>query len=178
MVIYLVRHTTPDVEKGVCYGQTDLDVTETFGSESEDVKRRLLSMGCSESAKFISSPLQRCLKLANALTDQPIQVDERLMETNFGEWEMQAWDDIDELELRRWGDDFVHIACPGGESYQMCYDRVADFFNSLQNSGYKEVVVVTHGGVIRAALTYLGKTTLETSFDVAVHYGDVFREDL
>jgi len=33
MEIYLIRHTTPDVAKGICYGQTDLDVANTFEEE-------------------------------------------------------------------------------------------------------------------------------------------------
>ena len=34
MEIYLVRHTTPDVAKGICYGQADIDVTATFLAEA------------------------------------------------------------------------------------------------------------------------------------------------
>ena len=30
MEIFLIRHTTPKIEKGICYGQTDLDITTTF----------------------------------------------------------------------------------------------------------------------------------------------------
>jgi len=178
MVVYLVRHTTPDVDKGVCYGQSNLDVTETFEAEAKEVKRCLLSLGCSESVTFISSPLQRCFKLAESLTAQKIQTDDRLREMNFGDWELQRWDDIDEVKLRHWTDDFVRVPCPNGESYQIFYERVVDFLEALKRSGEKEVVIVTHGGVIRSALTYLGQTTLETSFEVTVNYGDVFREEL
>ena len=41
MEIYLVRHTTPAIEKGVCYGQTDLNVAETFEEEVELVLKNL-----------------------------------------------------------------------------------------------------------------------------------------
>ena len=67
--------------------------------------------------------------------------------------------------------------CPGGESYQIFYKRVVEFLEELKNSNLSEVVLVTHGGVIRSVLTYLGGTTLETSFEVTVDYGDVFREE-
>ena len=30
MEVYLIRHTTPKIGKGVCYGQTDLEVESTF----------------------------------------------------------------------------------------------------------------------------------------------------
>ena len=34
MKIYLIRHTQPDVEKGICYGSSDLDVAATFEAEA------------------------------------------------------------------------------------------------------------------------------------------------
>jgi len=100
------------------------------------------------------------------------------MEMNFGSWELRRWDEIDENALRRWSDDFVLCPCPEGESYQIFYDRVVAFLEELKRGDEKEVVLVTHGGVIRCVLAYLGKTTLETSFEVAVDYGSVFREEL
>ena len=41
MEIYLIRHTTPNIEKGICYGQADLDITETFLEEVEAIKPHL-----------------------------------------------------------------------------------------------------------------------------------------
>jgi len=35
--IYLIRHTTPKVEKGICYGQTDLNLADTFEQEKERI---------------------------------------------------------------------------------------------------------------------------------------------
>ena len=60
MEIYLIRHTTPLVAKGVCYGQSDLDVTETFIPEADIIKAHLPS----NIQQVYSSPLQRCTKLA------------------------------------------------------------------------------------------------------------------
>lgn len=33
MDIYLIRHTTPDVPPGTCYGQSDVDVAASFMDE-------------------------------------------------------------------------------------------------------------------------------------------------
>ena len=33
MEIYLIRHTTPKIEKGICYGQADLNVADSFEEE-------------------------------------------------------------------------------------------------------------------------------------------------
>jgi alpha-ribazole phosphatase len=178
MEIYLVRHTTPDIASGICYGQSDLDVTDTFEAEASEVQRKLKSHGRMVDAVFYSSPLQRCFKLANSLSSAVIITDDRLMEMSFGDWEMQGWDDIDEKALRHWTDDFVNVACPGGESYQRFYDRVVNWIESVKLENHSKVVIVTHGGVIRSFLCYLGLTTLETSFEEKVEYGDVFKLDL
>ena len=178
MVIYLIRHTTPDIEPGVCYGQSDLSLVESFEGEAQKVKASLHASGVSDDAVFVSSPLQRCHRLASSLTDQKVDTDDRLMEMNFGDWEMQKWDDIDPVALRRWTDDFVEQSCPGGESYRELYARVVGFIDDLQSNNHENVVIVTHGGVIRSVLTYLGESTLETSFEVSVEYGDVFKREL
>ena len=36
MLIHLIRHTTPDIETGICYGQTDLDVSDSFEKEKKN----------------------------------------------------------------------------------------------------------------------------------------------
>ena len=41
MEIYLIRHTTPNIAKGICYGQTDLDITDTFEQEVVRIKPHL-----------------------------------------------------------------------------------------------------------------------------------------
>src|SRR5271170_2762307 len=94
--IYLIRHTTPAVAKGICYGQTDLDVTESFSRESEVIRRHLPDGILS----VYSSPLQRCARLARQLFPghTPSLMDE-LMEVHCGEWEMRAWDDLPREEI-------------------------------------------------------------------------------
>ena len=95
MEIYLVRHTTPNIEKGICYGQTDLDIAETFEDEAEKVITNLNNL---KGAKVYSSPLIRCKKLAKKINTQ-VTEDERLKEINFGDWELIKWDDINRDDL-------------------------------------------------------------------------------
>src|ERR1700760_3057701 len=87
--IYLIRHTTPAVAKGICYGQTDLDITESF-PEEDDIIRRLLP---ADIGLVYSSPLTRCTRLAEDLfPDHSISLEPHLMEVFCGEWEMRHWD--------------------------------------------------------------------------------------
>src|ERR1700754_2425248 len=99
MDIYLIRHTTPAVAKGLCYGQTDLDVVESFTEEAEDIRRYLPD----DIAVVHSSPLQRCARLARHLfPDHAITWEDELKEIYCGQWEMKNWDDLPKEELGPW----------------------------------------------------------------------------
>lgn len=171
MEIYLIRHTTPDVQKGVCYGQSDLDLTESFEEEVELIKPHLpLSFDA-----VYSSPLKRCRLLAERLfPDIAIQFDDRLKEIHCGDWELLAWDSIGQGELNIWMGDFVASAIPGGESYQQLYNRVIRFYETLPTD--KRIAIVAHGGVLRSLLSYITATPLLQSFEAfKIHYGCVVK---
>ena len=40
MEIYLIRHTKPKVGKGICYGQTDLEIDETSFEQELNLDRK------------------------------------------------------------------------------------------------------------------------------------------
>lgn len=172
MEIYLIRHTTPKVEKGICYGQADLDITETFLEEVEAIKPHLPKEG----VKVYSSPLQRCKKLADALfADFNIDVHEDLMELNCGQWELLPWNDIPKDEIQPWMDDFVNVRVPQGESYVDLHNRVVNRFNAIV-AKQESAVIVAHGGVLRSILSHITATPLKESFDAfTLHYGCVVK---
>ncbi len=172
MEIYLIRHTTPLIDKGICYGQTDLDITDTFLEEVSMIQPHLPTTNI----KVYSSPLQRCKKLADALfATAAIQCEPTLMELNCGDWEMQKWDDIPKQEIQPWMDDFVNVVVPNGESYVMLHQRVVDTFETIKNNG-ENAVIVAHGGVLRSILSHITNTPLKESFDAfTLHYGCVVK---
>ena len=170
--MYLIRHTTPLIAKGICYGQTDLDVTESFEEEYQKIKPHLPA----SIQTIYSSPLQRCKKLAVALfPDKNIVTEDALMELNCGNWEMQLWDEIPKDEIRPWMDNFIEVRVPGGESYADLHDRVVNQFNKIKQQN-ETAVIVAHGGVLRSILAYITQTPLKESFDVfTFHYGCVIK---
>jgi alpha-ribazole phosphatase len=172
MEIYLVRHTTPAVEKGICYGQSDLDVTESFLEEANIIRQHLPK----NITAVYSSPLQRCKKLAAHLfPDHAVQLDAKLMEINCGMWEMKRWDDIPKEEIDPWMEDFLNVRIPGGESYVDLFERVSNSYNRIHQQP-KPSVIVAHGGVIRSILSYITNTPLKDSFNVfSLHYGCVVK---
>ncbi len=170
--IYLIRHTTPAVEKGTCYGQADLDVTESFYDEAALIKQYLPVTIQS----VYASPLQRCSKLAQHLfPSHNISFHEELKEIHCGEWELRKWDDIPQEVVMPWMNDFVNVRIPGGESYLDLLDRTTTIFQSIAEKK-ETAAIVSHGGVLRSILSHLTNTALIDSFNVfKLQYGCVVK---
>jgi len=173
MKIYLIRHTQPDIDKGICYGSTDLDVAATFAAEAAEVKAVL--PGITPQTKILSSPLQRCHKLAQFIADDhPITIEQRLTEISFGDWEMQPWRSFGKETLIKWKANFVHTPCPNGEAFQSVFDRAKELYGEVMNMDADQVFLVNHSGVIRAFLCLLQGTPLQNAFDEQFGFGVVF----
>ncbi len=169
MQLYLVRHTQLVIAPGVCYGQTNLDVADSFVSDLAAVRAKISDI---VPAANFCSPLKRCRKLANHLNLQNLHLDSRLKELNFGAWEMQNWLDIPRAELDAWSHAFVDTPPPKGESFHDLYQRVSDFVTEIQNSYQNQnVLVITHAGVIRAMLALALNLPLIAVFKFELDYG-------
>lgn len=142
-----MRHTTPDVEKGICYGRTDLALAGSFEAEAQAVADRL--SGMMRDLPILSSPLSRCRRLAAHLG--PHDVQDAFTEMDFGRWEGVSWDAIPRHELDAWAADFMGARPHGGESVAQLRDRVAAGLARLP----QDCVIVTHAGVIKAVAAIL-----------------------
>ncbi|OQP50887.1 hypothetical protein A4H97_03415 [Niastella yeongjuensis] len=171
-MIYLIRHTTPLIEKGICYGQLNIDVTDSFEAEASQIQQVLPA----DIGQVYSSPLMRCHKLASYLfPGQTIHLEPALMELACGEWEGVHWDAIPSEVIDPWMKDFVNVAIPGGESYTQMHSRVTQCFTRIAE-GPKPVAIVTHGGVIRSILSHITNTPLVDSFGAfKISYGCVMQ---
>ncbi|CAL2079596.1 conserved hypothetical protein [Tenacibaculum dicentrarchi] len=172
MEIILVRHTTPNIEKGICYGQADIGVIDTFLEEVPLILKEV-PVNDTETA-YYSSPLKRCKLLAEQLSDTII-FDDRLKELDFGDWELKKWDDINKPELDIWMNDFVNITVTNGESYIDLHTRTVQFLNEIKRLKKQHIVIVTHAGVIRSLWAYVNNISLENSFDLKLKYGDIIK---
>jgi alpha-ribazole phosphatase len=170
MEIYLIRHTTPDIEKGICYGQSDIPLKDTFSIEANNILKSIPK----NFDKVYSSPLQRCTQLANYI-DENITIDTRLMELNFGSWELKKWEEIPDDEIQPWYDDWVNTCTNNGESYQELQNRVLSFLKEVPTH-FNRIAIVTHAGVIRSLWAHLNKKELKNSFDfLDIEYGAVLK---
>lgn len=144
MRLHLIRHPSPLIESGICYGWLDCPAEDAVSAAA------ILLPEVPAGLPVWTSPLIRCRALAEELHPQPI-VDNRLAEMHFGNWEGRRWDDIPRAELDAWAADVAGYAPPGGESPRALQRRALDFVASLD---VPEAVIVTHAGVIRTLLAY------------------------
>ncbi len=167
----IIRHTSVAIEKGLIYGRTDVPLSDTFQFEAKIIRNKLNS----DFDKIYTSPSKRCVELSNLLWPKfPKTEDERIMELNFGTWEGKNWNDIDQTsEANYWFNDFINQPCPKGESYADLLNRVESFIHSIQQSPYKNIAIVCHGGSIRAFLSIINQRSPKEVFDQKINFGEV-----
>ena len=175
MRLSLIRHTSLAIEPGICYGQSDIDVAGSFISESANTQAKLANLDINA---VYTSPLQRCVKLAEALNvGAPIK-DARLMELNFGDWELQAWDEMPRDIFDAWAHDYASIAPPNGENFSQLQQRGISFLNEmLAKHANENIAVISHGGMIRALLAHVLNMELKGLFRFTIDYGSVTQLD-
>ncbi|MBB6463717.1 alpha-ribazole phosphatase [Flammeovirga kamogawensis] len=170
MEIYIVRHTQVAVEKGICYGQSDVALAHTF---EDDITQVITKLPTDVDIIF-SSPLSRCMLLAEKLSTQ-YSTDNRLLECNFGDWELIAWNDIPRNQLDKWGNDFVNQKPPNGEALKDIHKRVINFIEDLIKHDVDKVIIITHATVLRIFHQHFNKYPLEKIFNLKVDYGEVVK---
>ena len=171
MELILIRHTSVDVPPGTCYGQTDVPLRPSFPEEAEAVCRQLA--GYAPFDRVYTSPLSRCVRLVEYGGYADAVRDARLLELNFGAWEMQRYEEIRDPRLEAWYADYLHVPATGGESFTDQLYRVSAFLDELRRKPYHRVALFTHGGVIACAQVYAGAVPLEKAFSGVPSYGGI-----
>ena len=109
---------------------------------------------------YVSSPLIRAretMELVRASLGLPVagyEVDARLAEISFGDWEGLTYEDViardGDVVAKRESDKWGFLP-PGGESYAQVTARVGAWYDELEG----DAVVAAHGGTARALLAHL-----------------------
>ena len=179
MKLTLVRHTSLNISSNICYGQSDIDVSIKFDEELRVLREKLLNK---EFDAIYSSPLQRCHKLAQALSiddtlnfsERNIVLDDRLKELHFGDWELSSWDDIARDVFDTWANDYANLAPPKGETFSQLHLRAKSFVEDVSNhSQDKNILIITHGGLIRALIAEVLQIPLKRLFRMTIDYASV-----
>lgn len=144
--VFFVRHPRPDIAAGICYGKLDLPLAVPVTQTVDALRASLPQDGV-----VWSSPLRRCLELARAIHREP-SVHPDLREIDFGEWEGRDWGSIERGLLDAWAADIEGFVPPGGESVASLRQRATKAVQGILANSAGEVIMVTHGGVMRVLL--------------------------
>lgn len=176
MEVILIRHTSVDVPPGVCYGQTDVPLNPTFEQEAAITAENLKAY--MPFNHVYTSPLTRCTRLAAYCGYPDAERDKRLMEINFGAWEMKPFEHNDDPRLQEWYADYLNVVATGGESFAMQYERVSQFLDELKKKSYQRVAIFAHGGVLICAQIYAGIIKADEAFNALTPYGGIVKINL
>ena len=169
--VYFVRHPRPAVPEGLCYGSTDLGL-----SEDVDVVAARLRQALPPDLALFASPLGRCRALAERLHPAPVY-DERLREMSFGDWELRPWSELPRSELDAWAAAPLDYTPPGGEPVSALWSRVAAFVADRRAKGDSSIIVVSHAGVLKVLAAELAGLPLAVWSTLTLDFGAVRRID-
>ena len=171
MDVYLIRHTRVATAAGICYGRSNVPVAGTYPEDEAAVRARLAPVLAAPHRAW-ASPLSRCRQLAEALAPGPVQLDDRLMEYDFGRWELQPWDALPAPELNPWMADFVQVPAPGGETFHGLQTRAVAFLEEAL-VGEEPLLLFSHSAVIRSLLCHCLGLPLSQAFRLDIDYGSI-----
>lgn len=175
MNIYLVRHgETEENLKKTYYGSLDCDLTNNGRNQALYLRKVLSKLNfdnifCSEK-KRAKTTLEIIGYKENIIEDS------RLNERDFGIFEGKTFNEINEAfkdEYTNWMKDWKGYTPPSGESFKTFYNRVKMFIEDIKDKEYDNILIATHGGVIRAIYCYILDGNLDHYWRFSSRNGDV-----
>jgi len=184
-VLYYVRHGETDSNRqGRLQGRRDTSLNARGRQQAAECGVLLRNLFArdhrqAQDFKYVSSPLKRAretmeiLRATLGLQVHDYEIDARLIEIAYGEWEGLALQDIEmrnasvlsARERDKW--DF---APPGGESYRELADRIGSWYNSLA----ADTVVAAHGGGVRVLMAISNIVSEEEATHAQIAQGVVY----
>ncbi len=138
--------------------------------------------GSAQWSRIISSPLRRCYDFAEALALKrgiPIGVDERIKEVGFGSWEGRSRHSViteDHQAYKRFYADPINARPAGAEPLEGFFQRVTQALNDTFNKyPHEHLLMVSHAGVIRTAVSMAMNGSLQSLYAVHVDYANITR---
>ena len=149
MTLFLVRHgRTAANAGGLLLGRADPPLDELGRAQAA-----ALAPLVDTPARVVSSPLQRCRETAAAF-GVPVEVDERWIELDYGDWDEQPIASIGRDDWAAWRAD-LDFRPPGGETLRELGARVRSACADLADTAVDgDVVVVTHVSPLKAAIAW------------------------
>lgn len=173
--ILLVRHGAAAGAEGIAVGQVDLPIS---AAGAESIRRLAATWAGAEPDRLLSSDLARASASAEILNERwrlDVEIDPRLREMDFGDWDGRPFREIREAEgavFDRWMDSWWRRPAPGGESLGDVACRAQSWFEDvLASARGQTVVAVAHGGTIRTTVSHVLGAPLEKVFHLRLDHG-------
>ena len=155
-IIYLLRHAQSVANtKGILAGQDDsVELSKTGFNQAKSLTSYLSAVKFS---KVYSSPLTRCLQTITPFMERnpkiDFQVDNRVIEMNYGKWSGQNLATLSKSsKWKQVQNNPAGFTFPQGESFKSMRKRVDLALDDLK-SMKGPILVVTHGDIIKMAIT-------------------------
>lgn len=170
----LLRHGLPEGGE-IFRGSTDVALSDKGFEQMLAAEDKLADRDI-----IITSPLQRCRSFAEQLSQRSqkqVVQDASLREVSFGDWDGMSFDDVKsqyaEKYMQYWQDP-INNSPPNAEPIPEFSQRISHAIEALavQHKG-KKLLLVTHGGVIRAALSYALGNELNAMMRYEVPYASI-----
>ena len=156
MKIWITRHGETDLNRQrLMQGRSDIPLNETGIAQAQAARAKIGDMSFDA---VYSSPLIRAVTTASIIGNVPeneIITDERIIETDFGKYEKRPYDRMGILMTLYWALPEIFPAPRTVESIRSMTARSSSFLRELEQMPYENVLVVCHGGIIRALCGYL-----------------------
>lgn len=180
MKLYVVRHgETAENALGILCGQgIDTPLTEKGIAQAQATAKRLMQYSFDS---IYSSTLVRARQSAQILAQNShsiVKYDDRLKERDYGSLYGKTWvenfgneaDRYRKIDIEQQYDYHAY----GGESAQDVWARLSSFLDDLRKSQDQIVLIVTHGGVLKALKKHLSGTAYEDApKNASVHEFDI-----
>ncbi|WP_372712944.1 alpha-ribazole phosphatase [Ilyobacter sp.] len=173
--VILVRHGESEMNRdGLFFGWLDPKLTEKGIEQANKAKSVIENFKYDE---IYSSDLSRARETADIVNYQglPVNVSQELREINFGIFEGLTYGEIKEkypVEVKLWKEKWQEYDYENGENVTQLQKRAVEFLKSLDKEK-KDIVVVTHWGVINCILSYYITGGLDGYWKFALNTGGV-----
>lgn len=181
MKIILIRHGQCSTNGSYTGRGSDVAINESGKSQIEELSIKISKTISNESIELYSSDLLRAKESASILSKKlalnRVNIDNRLDEIHFGDWEglnydqiMRGWPDL----ARSWYNNPLEVTPPNAEDFTNFYNRIKSFYSDiLMDTKLKRstVLIVCHGGVIQLLSTLVSDDIIKNRWNYDIPRG-------
>ena len=156
MRIYVTRHGQTNLNKQeIMQGRVDEPLNEVGIEQARHAATKVADV------KFdavYASPLDRARKTASIIghiDEKDLIIDDRIIEVEFGKYDLRKYGAVGLWMSLYWGFPEIFPAPKTVETVSEMVERSSLFMRELEAKDYENVLVVCHGGIIRAICGYL-----------------------